>query len=111
MSNPTESQVYAAYQSVLDTLNAQCEATTDKDAILALNAAAQAVSDIMTGENEVHLEANEGEFTTMTPGMRTANDALKKLKDQIAAIVSKFGDASKVLSAINQVLVLTGKCM
>jgi hypothetical protein len=110
-SDPTESQVYAAYQSVFDEANAACEETSDPDAVGFLNDVAQAVSEVLTEENEIEIEANAAAFTALTPEMKTANDALKKLKDQEAAITAKIGTAGKVFAAIDGVLQLTGKFM
>jgi hypothetical protein len=107
---PTEAQVYAIYQAVLDVLNNECKAATGA-ATLPLNDAAQAVSDMMTAQNEVALQASTAAFTALTPEMKKANDALKKLKDQIAAICSGIADVNKVEGAINDVLQLTGKFM
>ncbi|MGO9339288.1 MAG: hypothetical protein ACLPY1_17470 [Terracidiphilus sp.] len=110
-SDPTEAEVYAAYQSALDALNAACEATSDPDAVKLLNDAAQALSDALGDENAIELQANTATFTALTPGLKTANDALKKLKDQQAAIAAKIGTAGKVFAAIDGVLQLTGKFM
>jgi len=108
-SDPTEGQVYAAYQSLLDILNSATESTFDPQAVEALNDAAQALSDMLTNENEIMLQASTAAFTALTPEMKTANDALKKLKDQQDAITAKIGTADKVFSAIDGVLQLTGK--
>ncbi|MGD0628307.1 MAG: hypothetical protein ABR987_03085 [Terracidiphilus sp.] len=108
-SDPTEGQVYSAYQSLLDLLNGACESTSDPQAVMALNDAAQALSDMLSNENEIVLEANTAAFTALTPEMKTANDALKKLKDQTDAIAAKIGTAGKVFAAIDGVLQLTGK--
>jgi hypothetical protein len=108
-SDPTEGQVYAAFQSALDALNAACAATTDPAAIMVLNDAAQAISDALSDVNEVDLQANTAVFTALTPELKTANDALKKLKDQEDAIAAKIGTAGKVFAAIDGVLQLTGK--
>jgi hypothetical protein len=108
-SSPTESQVYAAYQCALDILNEACESTTDRDAVAFLNDAAQSVSEVLTNENEIDIEANTAAFKALTPQMKTANDALKKLKDQEDAITAKIGTAGKVFSAIDGVLQLTGR--
>ena len=105
---PTEADVYAAYQSALDTLNAECKAATGA-ATLALNDAAQALSDLMTTDNVVALQANTAAFTALTPDMKKANDALKTLKGQIAAVASGIANVGKVEGAINQVLNLAGK--
>lgn len=108
-SKPTEADVYAEYQKMLDTLNEQCESTTGADATEKLNAAAQTLSDMLTDKNKVHLEANAAAFTTLTPEMHKSNEALKKLKGEIDQIADKIADAGKVLSAINSVLSLTSK--
>jgi hypothetical protein len=108
-SSPTESQVYAAYQSVFDEANEACEGTDDTEAVAFFNDVAQAVSEVLTEENEVDIEANTAAFKALTPQMKTANDALKKLKDQEAAITAKIATAGKVFSAIDGVLQLTGK--
>jgi hypothetical protein len=105
---PTEAQVYAIYQSVLDVLNAECKAATGA-ATLPLNDAAQAVSDLMTTQNEIALQANTAAFTALTPEMKKANDALKTLKGQIAAIASGIANVGKVEAAINQALQLGEK--
>lgn len=107
--NPTEAQVYAAFQSALDALNAACESTSDPEAVMILNDAAQALSDALSNTNEVDLQANTAVFSALTPEMKTANDALKKLKDQQDAITAKIGTAGKVFAAIDGVLQLTGK--
>jgi hypothetical protein len=109
--DPTDAQVYAAYQTTLDALNAACEATSDPAAVMLLNNAAQAVSDALTNENEIALQANTAAFAALTPELKSANDALKKLKDQEAAIAAKIGTAGKVFAAIDGVLQLTGKFM
>jgi hypothetical protein len=101
--------VYAAYQSVFDILNDACESTTDADAVAFLNDAAQALGDVLTHENQVEIQANTAAFTALTPEMKTANDALKKLKDQQDAIAAKIATAGKVFSAVDGVLQLTGK--
>jgi hypothetical protein len=108
-SNPTEGQVYAAFQSALDALNAACEATIDPQAVMILNDAAQAISDALSDVNEVDLQANTAVFAALTPELETANDALKKLKGQEDAIAAKIGAAGKVFAAIDGVLQLTGK--
>jgi hypothetical protein len=110
-SAPTESQVYAAYQDVFDEANAAAESTSDSDAEGFFNDVAQAVSEVMTDENETDIQANTAAFTALTPEMKTANDALKKLKDQEAAITAKIGTAGKVFAAIDGVLQLTGKLL
>jgi hypothetical protein len=110
-SDPTEGQVYAAYQNAFDILNDACESTTDTDAVGFLNDAAQALGDVLTQENQIEIQANTAAFTALTPEMKTANDALKKLKDQQAAIAAKIGIAGKVFSAVDGVLQLTGKFM
>ena len=102
--NPTEAQVYAAYQALLDTLNAEAEVCTDPEAVQILNDAAQAVSDVLTADNEVVLQASTAAFTSLTPQMKKTNDQLTKLKAQIAAIATRIADANKVLGAIGQVL-------
>lgn len=107
-TQPTEAQVYAAYQSLLDTLNAQCKAATGA-ATQPLNDAAQAISDLMTCDNIVALEANTADFTALTPEMKIANDALKTLQGQIAGIAAGIADVGKVSGAINEVLQLTSK--
>ena len=108
-SDPTEGQVYAAFQSALDALNAACAQTSDPEAVMILNNTAQAISDALSDVNEVDLQANTAVFTALTPEMKTANDALKKLKDQEDAIAAKIGTAGKVFAAIDGVLQLTGK--
>jgi uncharacterized protein YukE len=110
-SDPTEGQIYAAYQSTLDALNAACEATSDPDVVMSLNNAAQAVSDVLSGDNEVALEANTAVFTALTAEMKKANDALKKLNDQLATVATTIGNVGKVLAAIGLVLELTKKFM
>lgn len=106
---PMEADVYAAYQAALDILNRECESTLDPDAVRILNDAAQPLSDMLTEGNIVHLEANAAAFTTLTPQMRKSNDALKKLKDQLADIAGKMANAAKVMLAIESVLDLTAK--
>lgn len=102
-----EAGVYDAYQAALDILNEQCESTSDKEAVRILNDAAQALSDMLTKDNMVHLEANAAQFTTLTPQMKKSNEALKKLKDQLAWIAAKIADVGKVMGAVNDVLALT----
>lgn len=105
----TELKVYAAYQAALDAINEECKETTDTDVLIPLNDAAQAFSDFLTEQNELALQANTAVFTSLTPGMKKANDGLNKLKDQLDAIQSKLKDFDKVLSAITGVLELAGK--
>jgi|ERR1035437_4797360 uncharacterized protein involved in exopolysaccharide biosynthesis len=105
---PTEAQVYAAYQSLLDILTAECKAASGA-ATLPLNDAAQVVSDLMSDQNKIDLEANTAAFTALTPGMKTANAAIKDLKAQIASIAAGINNVAKIEGAINQVLQLTGK--
>jgi hypothetical protein len=105
---PTEAEVYAAYQGLLDTLNAQCKTATGA-ATQPLNDAAQAISDMLTIDNEIVIQANTAAFTALTPGMKTANDALKTLKGKIAGIAAGIANVGKVESALNEVLQLTSK--
>ena len=105
---PTEAEVYAAYDSLLKTLNAECKTATGA-ATQPLDDAAQAISDLMTIQNEVDLQANTAAFKALTPEMKKANDALKTLKGQIASIASGIANVGKVEGAINQVLGLTAK--
>ncbi len=105
---PTEAEVYAAYDSLLKTLNAECKAATGA-ATLPLNDAAQVISDLLTNDNEVALQANTAAFKALTPEMKKANEALKTLKAQIASIASGIANVGKVEGAINQVLGLTAK--
>lgn len=69
-----------------------------------LNDAAQAISDLMTNQNIARLEAGIADFKALTPEMKKANDALTKLKGQIASIASGIANVAKVEGAINQVL-------
>ena len=108
-SDPTEGQVYAAFQSALDALTTACESTSDPEAVMFLNDAAQTISDALSDVNEVDLQANTAVFTALTPELKKANDALKKLKDKEDAIAAKIGAAGKVFAAIDGVLQLTGK--
>jgi hypothetical protein len=108
-ANPTEADVYAAYQTLLDTLSAQAESCTDPDAVLTLNNAAQAVSDLLSTDNIAVLQANTAAFTALTPEMKKTNDQLSRLKDQIAAIATKIADVGKVLGAIDSVLAIASK--
>jgi hypothetical protein len=105
---PSEAQVYAAYQSLLDALNAACKAATGTAAV-PLNDAAQAIQDLLTADNEIALQANTASFTALTPAMKQANSAIKTLKDQIASIAAGISNVGKIEGAINQVLQLTGK--
>jgi hypothetical protein len=108
-SSPTEAQVYAAYQRLLDTLNAETDSCTDPDTVQLLNESAQAVSDVLTEDNEVVLQASTAAFTALTPQMKKTNDQLTKLKSQIAAIATRLADADKVLGAIGDVLAIASK--
>ena len=105
---PTEKEVYDAYQSALDILNAECKAATGA-ATQPLNDAAQTISDVLTNYNEVALQAKTAEFKKLTPEMRKANDALKALKGQIAGIAAGIANVGKVEGAISQVLSLAAK--
>jgi len=107
--SPTEADVYAAYQTLLDTLNAEAASCTDADTIQLLNESAQAVSDFLTDENEITLQASTAAFTALTPQMKKANDKLTKLKAQIAAIATKIANADKVLCDIAGVLAIASK--
>jgi hypothetical protein len=106
---PTEAEVYAAYQTLLDTLNAETNSCTDPVTVQLLNQSAQAVSDFLTEENEVALQASTAAFTALTPQMKKANDQLTKLKAQIAAIATRIANADKVLGAIADVLQIASK--
>lgn len=105
---PTEAQAYAAYQDLFDTLNAECLAATGP-ATLALNDAAQVISDVLTAKNEVAIQANTAAFTALTPEMGKANGAINTLKSQIAGIAAGIANVSKVEAAIDKVLQLTAK--
>lgn len=105
----TEAQVYACYQRLLDSLNKQFYATPDPGDARVLSNLAQAVSDVLTGDNEVHLQANTAIFTSLTPEMCAANEKLKKAKAQVAAIAEKIADAGKVVDALTEVLKLAAK--
>jgi hypothetical protein len=105
-SSPPEAQVYAAYQRLLDTLNAETDSCTDPDTVQLLNESAQAVSDVLTEDNEVVLQASTAAFTALTPQMKKTNDQLTKLKSQIA---TRLADADKVLGAIGDVLAIGSK--
>jgi len=107
--NPTEAQVYAAYQALLGTLNTEAASCTDANTVQLLNDSAQAVSDALTLDNEVDLQASTAAFTALTPQMKKVNDQLTKLKAQIAAIATKIADANKVLGAIDDVLAIASK--
>lgn len=108
-AQPMEADVYAAYQAALDILNQQCESTMDPIAQQVLNDAAQPLSEMLTKENIAEMQAHAAAFTALTPQMCKSNDALKKLKDQIADIASKIADVGKVMGAIEGVLELTAK--
>lgn len=106
---PMEADVYAAYQAALDILNQQCESTSDADAVRILNDAAQILSDMLTEDNKVHLEANAAKFTTLTPQMKKSNEALTKLQGELKGIAGKIADVAKVEEAIDSVLSMTAK--
>ena len=105
----TEEQVYACYQNLLTSLNKQVFATKDPDDMRLLNDLAQAVSDVLTTDNEVHLEANTAIVVALTPSMSAANKQLKEAKEQVAAIVAKIGDTGKVVAALTEVMKLAAK--
>ncbi len=105
----TEAQVYACYQKLLDSLNRQFYATSDSGDARVFADLAQAVSEVLTSDNEVHLEANTAIFTSLTPEMRAVNEKLKKAKEQVVAIAEKIDDAGKVVAALTEVLKLTAK--
>jgi hypothetical protein len=105
----TEAQVYACYQKLLDSLNKQFYATSDSGDARVLGDLAQAVSEVLTGDNEVHLQANTAIFTSLTPEMRAANEKLKKAKEQVTAIAEKIADAGTVVDALTEVLKLAAK--
>jgi hypothetical protein len=108
-SQPTEAEVYASYQLLLDGLNKLFFATKDPADLRILGDLAQSVSDILTENNEVHLEANSGIFLKLTPPMVAANKKLQEDKKAVAAIIDKVGDVGKAAEALTKVLELTAK--
>lgn len=107
----TEAEVYAFYQKLLDNLNAQAASTTDRAAIDLLDDAAQAISDALSLDNEIALQASTDQFTALTPGMKKANDEIAALQKQIGAITAKISDVASIESAINQILGFAGKLL
>jgi len=105
---PTEAEVYDAYNSLFRLLSALCRGTTGP-AALPFCDAAQAVSEVLTANNEVAIQANTAAFTALTPEMNKANDALSTLKTQIAGVASAIANVGKVEEAINKVLQITAK--
>ena len=105
---PMEDEVYASYTNLLEILNAQCESATGA-ATVPLNDAAQALSDLLTVDNELAFEASTASFTALTPQMCKANEAIRKLQAQLANIATGIADVGKIEAGINKVLGLAAK--
>jgi len=106
---PTEAEVYAAYEAARLALDDACKGKTDLEVLIPLSDAAQAFSDFQTEMNKIDIEANTAVFKNLTPGMKKANEGLKKLQGQLDAINDKIADGGKVASAVDTVLKLVGK--
>lgn len=105
----SEDEVYALYENLQETIQAQIYATTDLDALPALENASQALTDLLDNKDSVHIEANTALFTALTPKMKATNDTLSAVKAQLDAIAGKFAEAAKITSAIAKVLTATAK--
>jgi hypothetical protein len=105
---PLADDVRAAYQDLYDKYEASIEATTDPGVLAALNASQAAVDDILTKDAMYRIHADTGLFQALLAQIKSTNDDLKKLKDQIAAVASHVAMAGEIIAAIDKVITLAG---
>jgi hypothetical protein len=105
-SIPLTPAVRAAYENLYAQYEDTIENTTDPGVLAALNASQADVDDILTKDDMYRLHANTALFQALLEQIKSTNDDLQKLKDQIAAIASDISTAGQIIDAINKVLSL-----
>jgi len=95
---------YQAYENLYNALNDATMKDADDGTLTVLNNAAQTLSDILTGDNELNLDANTALFAAFAKDMDGGNKALNEIKAEVASIDARIGTAGKLIEALSKVI-------
>lgn len=104
LTNPGSVQ---AYQDLYDALGRAYWDASDINSKDTIQGVREAVYDIITQLDESDLATNTAKFLALKSSVKTANDALARIKDQINQITKNINTVGTVIGAISKVLSLT----
>ena len=93
-----------AYRNLYDTLGRAYWEASDIDSKDRIQGARDAIYDILTDLNIAKLKANTALFLALAPKIKHTNQALEKIKDDIASITRNITTAATVVAAITRAL-------
>ena len=93
-----------AYQNLYDILGRAYWEASDIDAKDRIQGARDAIYDIITELNIAKLKANTALFLALAPKIKHTNQALEKIKDDIAGITRNITTAATVVAAVTRAL-------
>jgi hypothetical protein len=106
VSIPLSPEVRAAYQDLFDKIQTAIDSTMDADVLETLNPQLNEIDQVLTRDDEFKLSQDTAVFAALKAQISSANQGLKTLRGQIAAIASHFATAGTILAAIDKVLTL-----
>lgn len=101
-SIPFGNDVAAAYQAAYDNLDKAYWEASDIDSKDFIHGTMSALSEIISDTDEQDLAANTALFEALEPKIKAANQALNKIKEEIAKITKNIATAGMVVAAINK---------
>jgi predicted P-loop ATPase/GTPase len=103
---PLTQEARAAYEKLYDECELAIQGTIDPNILQVLNDAEAPIVDILDKDDVCRLEADTVLFQELRVQINDANETLKDLKSQIAAIASHIATAGEILAAIDKVLTI-----
>lgn len=95
-----------SYEDMYALAEAAVQATSDGTILGSLNDSKDAIGAVISADNEARLKQDDASFQALQAQLKIANDALKKLKSDIAGVAAKIGIFGQVASGIAKVLSL-----
>ena len=95
-----------SYEDMYALAEAAVQATSDGTILGSLNDSKDAIGAVISADNEARLKQDDASFQALQAQLKIANDALKKLKSDIAGVATKIGIFGQVASGIAKVLSL-----
>lgn len=103
---PLTPEVRAAYQDLYDKIQAALDSTMDAATVEALNTWQPEVDQVLRKDDLYKLSADTAIFSALQKQIKSTNQGLVTLRNQISSIASHFTMAADIIAAIDKVLKL-----
>jgi hypothetical protein len=103
-SLPLSPDARQSYEDMYALAEAAVQNTSDPAILGSLNDSKDAIGAVISADNEARLKQDDASFQALQAQLKIANDALAKLKSDIAGVATKIGIFGQVAAGINKVL-------